>query len=190
MIVYKITNKINNKVYIGQTKRSLQVRITAHTYSANVKNSQLRLHKAIRKYGIENFIWEAIKTCNSLEELNECEIEQISNHNSFLRGYNMTNGGLSPLGYKHSDGVKTKMTKRVGPMNGHKHTIEAKIQNAVSNGGGKPFIVCDKNNNPVWYGVILSQCAKELKLSVGNISECLHGKRKQHKGYTFEYEIA
>lgn len=190
MIVYKITNKINNKVYIGQTKRSLRVRITAHVYSANVKKSQLRLHKAIRKYGIDNFTWDTIKVCDSLEELNKCEIEQINRHNSFARGYNMTKGGLSPLGYKHSRKVKNKMAERIGPMNGQKHTIEAKIQNAISNGGGRPFVVCDRCNNPVWYGVILSQCAKDLNLSVGNISECLRGKRKQHKGYTFEYEIA
>ena len=69
MIVYKIENLINGKIYVGQTKQKIEKRIEQHKYS---KNSLIG--KAIQKYGLENFHYEIIEVCNSDEELNEREI--------------------------------------------------------------------------------------------------------------------
>ena len=55
--------------------------------------------------------------------------------------------------------------------------------------GGKPFIVRDTAFNVIWTGSILSKCAKDLSLHVSNISLCLHGKQKHHKGYYFTFEV-
>lgn len=86
--IYKITNLINNKVYIGQTSRTIATRWSQH------KNSSLtvdtHLYRAMRKYGIENFIIEPIE---ETVLLNEREIYWISYYNSFEKGYNMTQGG-------------------------------------------------------------------------------------------------
>ncbi len=54
--------------------------------------------------------------------------------------------------------------------------------------GARTFHMMDNDGNIVWSGLIQSECAKKFNLSIGNISECLHGKRKRHKGFTFHFE--
>ncbi len=58
MIIYKATNKINNKSYIGQTQHSLESRNSQHY--RDYKDSNTSFHKALRKYGKENFEWKII----------------------------------------------------------------------------------------------------------------------------------
>ena len=60
--IYKFTNKINNKTYIGQSK-SIETRYKRHLYDAN-KGSKTIFHRALIKYGIENFTFEIIEECN------------------------------------------------------------------------------------------------------------------------------
>ena len=64
-IIYKITNQINNKIYIGETTRNLNVRWNEHKYESYTQGHgyNYHLHRAIRKYGIENFIIEMIDNC-------------------------------------------------------------------------------------------------------------------------------
>lgn len=57
MIIYKITNKINGKVYIGQTTDSLSRRKSGHIQAAT-SGSKSKLYSAMRKYGVENFEFE------------------------------------------------------------------------------------------------------------------------------------
>lgn len=91
--IYKITNKLNNKVYIGQSN-NIQRRFEEHKYQE--KNSAI--HNAIKKYGLENFNFEIIEEC-SLEELDEKEIFWIKYYNSFEDGYNLTLGGQARCFY-------------------------------------------------------------------------------------------
>lgn len=71
MIIYKITNKENNKVYIGQTIRTLQQRFNRHKNDAlhNILNTHFA--RAIREYGPDAFIAEVIDTAETQEELNK-----------------------------------------------------------------------------------------------------------------------
>jgi group I intron endonuclease len=71
--VYKITNNVNGKFYVGKTVKTVQNRFCNHCYDAIKRNSTTYLHRAIRKYGKENFIVEKIELCNN-ENLNEREI--------------------------------------------------------------------------------------------------------------------
>ena len=64
MIIYKITNKINNKVYIGLTTRTLKYRWSTHITESKNLNNQKHLYRAMRKYGIENFTIEEIDSTN------------------------------------------------------------------------------------------------------------------------------
>ena len=91
MIIYKVTNKISGNIYIGQTVKSLEERKHSHIISS--KNPKSKFHKAIKSYGIDNFNWEAVDTAKTKDELNQKEIQYISEYNSIEDGYNMVEGG-------------------------------------------------------------------------------------------------
>lgn len=95
-IIYLFRNKINEKVYIGQTTKDIAIRtqehlVRAHTY----KKNQFHFHLALAKHGIENFEVSAIDFGNSKNELDEKEIYWISFYNSMVpeKGYNSRSGG-------------------------------------------------------------------------------------------------
>ena len=94
MIIYKITNIINNKVYIGLTTVSLKERWTNHKTSARV-GVKRHLYNSMRFYGIDKFVIEQIDSANSLEELGAKERYYINLYNSRDPnvGYNITAGG-------------------------------------------------------------------------------------------------
>lgn len=87
--IYKITNNINGKVYIGQSKNPLN-RFTQHIN----EERDTAIHNAIKKYGKNNFSFEVIE--GPIENYNEREIYWIKLYNSYKEGYNMTSGGEDP----------------------------------------------------------------------------------------------
>lgn len=92
--IYKITNDLNDKVYVGQTIQSLSKRFNAHCSNSNDKSSNMYIKRAILKYGREHFTITLIEECeNSL--LDEREIYWISYFDSYKSGYNLTKGGNS-----------------------------------------------------------------------------------------------
>lgn len=96
--IYKITNLINNKVYIGQST-NIKERWKAHRSRPFQKNSEQYnslLYRSIRKYGLENFSFEIIEECDK-RFLDEREIYWIAYYssNNFENGYNLTKGGDS-----------------------------------------------------------------------------------------------
>lgn len=90
MEIYKITNKINGKVYIGQTIRPAQQRFRRHINDA--MNNILNTHfaKAIRKYGPDAWELTIIDKAETQEELNQKEQYWIRYYNSVIDGYNET----------------------------------------------------------------------------------------------------
>jgi group I intron endonuclease len=94
-IIYKITNKVNGKVYIGQTVQSLGDRWSKHKYECS--HSKL-IRQAIKKYGIENLEIEEVCSALSREALDDLERHLISAFKCVTpHGYNMTHGGDSGL---------------------------------------------------------------------------------------------
>jgi len=90
--IYKITNLINGKLYIGQTIYPLSYRFTNHISDAK-NNRGYAMASAIRKYGKENFKIELLEEC-SIDCLNDLEIKYIKQFNSITpNGYNLTHGG-------------------------------------------------------------------------------------------------
>lgn len=85
MKIYKITNKINGKIYIGKESK----------YSPEYFGSGIYIRRAIKKHGKNNFTKEILETCSSLKELNKREKYWIKKLNSANReiGYNLTDGG-------------------------------------------------------------------------------------------------
>ena len=99
--IYKITNLINEKIYIGQSV-DINYRFNNHkSESFNPKSNAYNtaIHRAIRKYGIENFSFEVIEECTK-ELLSEREIYWIAYYNSYENGYNSTLGGRDTELYK------------------------------------------------------------------------------------------
>lgn len=102
--IYKVTNKINEKCYIGETLNTLNKRFYQHCTSAyNKKYWNYYFYRAIRKYGIENFeIIELEKVTNSDRKILKKEIlileeKYIKIYDSFNSGYNSNSGGRHPL---------------------------------------------------------------------------------------------
>lgn len=87
-IIYKITNKVNGKSYIGQTRYTIEFRWRQHQH----KKDNTYFHNAIHKYGIENFNIEILEECD-IEDLNSREIFYIAKYDTFNNGYNLTIGG-------------------------------------------------------------------------------------------------
>lgn len=139
MIVYKATNKINNKVYIGITTKTLEHRKSIHKKDSKTKNTYF--YKAIRKHGFDNFKWEVIDTAQSIEELHEKEIAYIKQYESFdnkEKGYNTTSGGGSL--YKITESERKARSERAkgknnpmygvpSPMKGKQFSNEHKQKN-------------------------------------------------------------
>lgn len=89
--IYKITNDINQKIYIGMTYRSIEQRWKEHQKSLFRNNFEKRpLYRAILKYGIEHFHIEQIEETDNPEEREKYWIEY---YGSFKNGYNATIGG-------------------------------------------------------------------------------------------------
>lgn len=106
-IIYKSTNLINGKSYIGKSIKSLNHRKSKHIN--HTKNGSTNyFHKAIRKYGIENFEWFVIEECKE-DILNEREIFWIKKLKTRFNGYNLTDGGDGQHGYICSDETKNKL---------------------------------------------------------------------------------
>lgn len=97
-VIYKITNQVNGMIYIGQTTQGLQNRWIHHVAEAKKDHKKggwsAYLHRAIIKYGRENFSVEVIENCSN-DKLNEREIYWIAYYHSNDKniGYNLTYGG-------------------------------------------------------------------------------------------------
>ena len=119
--IYKFTNLLNNKVYIGKHKYDKP------ELDKKYLTSGVLINKSIHKYGIQNFTHELICTCEDLTELNQKEIFYINYFNSFYpNGYNLTKGGdgiseptpeiieknrLAHIGVKQSDETKRRKSE-------------------------------------------------------------------------------
>jgi group I intron endonuclease len=131
MIIYKITNLINNRIYIGQTIKKIRARWRSHCYSKNTY-----IGRAINLYGKDNFKIEEIDKAYNIEELNQKEIYWISFYNSTYKkiGYNLASGGDR---FIHSEESIKKMSisaraRKMKPM-----TTEHKDNISKSNKGRK-----------------------------------------------------
>jgi len=108
--IYQITNQVNGKIYIGQTIRTLEQRKAQHIRDTFTNNSQCVIHRAIKKYGIDKFVFEALFHCLSKADMDKKERETIRERNSKRpAGYNLTDGGEGSDGYRHNEEAKRKI---------------------------------------------------------------------------------
>lgn len=158
--IYKIYNDVNDKVYIGQTTRTIEKRYKEHL----ILNDDCIIHKAINKYGKKHFnVSEVEKICCDTKEklydkLNIKEIEYITEYNSMQpNGYNITNGG---------NNISPKIMCKVKQYD--KDTYELlNVFDSISEAGA--YI-------------------NDTRVAIlGLISSCCKGKVKSVKGYVWRY---
>ena len=112
MYVYKIVNKINGKIYVGQTTEKLNQRFSRHMgYQKDDKDT--KFYRAVRKYGKSNFYIELIEEVKTLEELNTREEYWIRKLDTVENGYNSYYGGYSSGGDTLSNHPRLKEIKTV-----------------------------------------------------------------------------
>lgn len=158
--IYRITNLVNDKIYIGQTIQSLNRRLQKHF---NSKSDCPKLVKAFNKYGKENFIIELLMgNIQTPEETDFWEQYWIKVYDSIKTGYNISVGGKSGwLGHHHTDESKHKIGLK---SLGRTHTEENK----------KLMSHCGTDNG--MYGKTHSDEAKQ------KISDKNRGRRAWNKG--------
>lgn len=141
MIIYKATNQINNKIYIGKTTQDLKKRKYAHKYNAtrgeHCRGYKSAFYNAIRKYGFDKFKWEVIDCAESIDELNRKEKFYIKSLNSIKKGYNISEGGSGGDNFtNHPD--KENIRKKISEsLKGRKMSPEFCKQNRERQVGRK-----------------------------------------------------
>lgn len=138
--IYKITNKVNHKIYIGLTQLTVEERWDSHIKTAHAPSSKdynALFKKAIRKYGVDGFTVETIDEADSLEELKEKEIYWIAYYHSYAFdadgwGYNSTRGGdsvseLCKRAIVQCDVLSGKMLARYDSIKDGERAIKTRI---------------------------------------------------------------
>ena len=135
--VYKITNTINDKVYVGYSSRGTTDRWYQHCSNAFKKLRKSKLYSAMRKYGKKSFVAETIyEGKDALQKENDFIIK----YNSKENGYNMTDGGeANRLGIPNSDEQKRKISESLKGRKKPTRTLEHCKAISEGNKGRTPW---------------------------------------------------
>lgn len=206
MLIYKATNLINGKVYIGQTTKSLEERKAYHKRDAKRINTYF--YRAINKYGWENFKWEILEDdISTREDLDDREKYYISLYDSFdnkEKGYNTQSGGCH---FEVTEEEKRSRSERVkgekNPMYGKpgtwlgKHFTEEHKKNLSKSLSGKKHPTTAGGNNPSARKVInlstmeIFNCMKEAcekyDITANSLRNNIKGITKSCAGCKWEY---
>lgn len=213
--IYKITNKVNGKIYIGSSINCRQ-RVYSHvSFLARNKHHNSYLQNAFSKYGIDSFIFEVIASVLDTKDL--CKIEQdfINETECYKRniGYNLSPTAGNTLGLKQSPETIAKkkgmFTGSKNPFYGKKHSEEtrkiisekAKLRireknpffNKKHNEDTKKKMRNGRRIKPfvcVETGEIFTStgdAAEKLDLHLQSVSNCVYGRQKTTKGLSFRF---
>ena len=194
MIIYKIESRLDGKIYVGQTQRTLKERISEHMRGGRRRSY---IDRAIKTHGIENFIVEVIEECSTVEELNEREMFWIRELNSrYPNGYNLTSGGN---GRNVTDEARKNMSKA---QIGHVVLEETRRKISLAN-SGKNHVVSEETRKKmsarsavknavrcIERGLIfdsVTAASKWLGLERGTIRTSCKNKTRTGGGYHWEY---
>lgn len=196
--IYKITNLINGKVYIGKTLDTIEKRWKDHkSDSVRPRCEKRPLYSAMNKYGVENFIIEEVEKCSE-KELSEREKYWIEFYHSFHDGYNATTGGDGKqyadydLIYKlFQEGKTCKEIKQITNYDGK--TIQRALElNGVDeqtrkergrDSFRKRVAKIDLNTNEILEVYTSIREAEKANGQTRHIGDVCNGKRKSCKGF-------
>jgi len=201
--IYKVTNNINGKIYVGKTLHSIEKRWKEHCLDYKKERCEKRpLYRAMKKYGQNNFSIEQLEECDA-DILNEREIFWIEKLGSFKHGYNATIGGDGKqfvdinLIYSLWDS-EHNIREISGVTNYDEGTIKKwlairgiskeEIKNRKTKNFVIPVAMIDINTDKILKVFSsITEAEKELKDNGKHISSVCKGKRKTAKGYKWKY---
>jgi hypothetical protein len=179
MLIYKIANDLNNKVYIGQTTQTLAGRTKNYLRDTKYAKVNRPIVNAMRKYGFERFKFEIIvDNIESKSKMDELEREYISKFNSCDSrfGYNVELGGNS-VG-KHAESTKKKISQaQLGEKN-HMYGKSGKLN-------PRSISVIDITTGKI-YGSAM-EASRELNLEFSHICSNARGERGSTGNHIFRY---
>lgn len=205
--IYKITNDVNGKVYIGKTTESVEKRWREHIHDSKRKRCENRpLYRAMNKYSIEHFSIETIEQCTD-ENASEREKYWIGYYRSFRYGYNATCGGDGKIYVNRALiallWLANKTIKFIHKFTGYDKCTIRKILNSM--GVSKMEIVkrarkitqkpvdvfsLDGNYIRTFNSFAEASCCFKNKDSMRKqISDVCRGKRKTAGGYKWHYSL-
>lgn len=210
--IYKITNDINNKVYIGKTNLTIQERFKQHCKDAKKSTFEKRpLYKAMNKYGIEHFYIEELENCLTTQA-SEREQYWIGYYKGYEQGYNATKGGDGKQLFNHEQIAQilknNPYPKEVAKIIGcsvdtvyivakeFDIVVKSKGQNNVNtkkqiyqyNKKTKEYLQSFNSIQQAAEWLYSQQIIKTLNSGVrSHISEVAQGKRKSAYGYIWKY---
>lgn len=197
--IYKITNLINNKVYIGQTIEALEKRFCKHSSNSRSNRDcykQIYFYKAIKRYGLNNFIPEIIVEGNYNKLLlNDLEKHfiRLYNSNNPSKGYNSTIGGDSSTyirtpeikiriseslkGHSYNKGIKKSQSHKIKVRN----SMLKLYENGYRMGSCKYCYIYDLNNNLIKKYNTVTEAGKDLKIARQKLFKMSNG--ESHRDY-------
>lgn len=184
--VYKITNLVNNKSYIGVTTKSLSERFFAHCNRAVRTRSAIQ--KAIAKYGKNSFIIVEIDTAETSEELFAKETYWIQKEDTLINGYNLTTGGggITNMTQEIKDKIsKTKTGVSNPKLLGREITTEHRLKISKTLDGKKVRMFNPETGHEITLDWVKQ--AEVYGFNPSNVVSVCKGKRKHTKGYLCEY---
>lgn len=199
--IYKITNSINGKIYIGLTTKTITHRKYRHI--ASFKKLNTYLAKAVRKHGIDNFKFETIDSGNfTKEELINLEKHYIKlyNSNNPTIGYNMTEGGET-ITYSRTPEMRRKISetlkghsynKGISKSQEHRQKLSKATSTFYKNGGTLPnwkkCSIYDMEGNKINEFVSLTEAANYLKIDKATLRK-ISKNLKTRINYNIKVEI-
>lgn len=130
-IIYKATNLINGKCYVGQTVKKLKYRIKEHIRCSYRNTKRDYFHSSLKKHGSDIFEWDVLCECLSRDDLDEKEKYYIQKLNTLApNGYNLTIGGSGKSGFIPSEKTRKILSEKYigkgNPFYGKKHSEKSK----------------------------------------------------------------
>jgi group I intron endonuclease len=191
LVIYTITNKVNGKKYVGQSRRGFRPRKSEHLHRFNLGERDHKLYQAMREHGLENFVFEVVCCALKPEYLDELEIFFIEKFNSFRRGYNMTCGGDSisdetrakisaaHKGRKITWAHKSVATRKLRGLYGPENCTVRGSKSRLS----KSYLI--RHPDGAEHRVTgIRQFCRDNGLDHSTLFQVLAGKQRHHKGYT------
>lgn len=185
--VYIHKNKINEKIYVGQTSKDVWARwgLEGQQYCY----SETKFSKAIAKYGFDNFEHTVVQSNLTKEEANNLEQQLIKQYDSFANGYNSTLGGDGGgfLGHKHSEESIKKMV-HYGEDNGmYGQKRPEYVKEAVRKAHAKAVHQYDLNGNFIKEFESATAAKRECGYDNSLINKCCKLKHRTAYGFYWRY---